>query len=79
MVSVNTNGNSSALIQVRGLDKTYWRGGEQIDVLQGLNLDVDKGDFVAFHGAERLGKNHAAQSPRRPRRPHLRHGFRGGR
>ena len=32
MVTVNTNGNSSALIQVRGLDKTYWRGGEQIDV-----------------------------------------------
>jgi len=33
MVSVNTNGNSSALIQVRGLNKTYRRGGEQIQVL----------------------------------------------
>ncbi len=79
MVSVNTNGNSSALIQVRGLDKTYWRGGEKIDVLQGLNLDVDKGDFVAFMGPERVRKNHPAQSPRRPRRSHLRHGFRGRR
>jgi putative ABC transport system ATP-binding protein len=56
MVSVNTNGNSSALIQVRGLDKTYWRGGEKIDVLQGLNLDVDKGDFVAFMGPSGSGK-----------------------
>ena len=56
MVSVNTNGNSSALIQVRGLNKTYRRGGEQIQVLQGLNLDVDKGDFVAFMGPSGSGK-----------------------
>jgi len=56
MVNVNNNGVSGALIQVRGLDKTYWRGGEQIDVLQGLNLDVDKGDFVAFMGPSGSGK-----------------------
>ena len=56
MVSVNTNGASSALIQVRGLNKTYRRGGEQIQVLQGLNLDVDKGDFVAFMGPSGSGK-----------------------
>ena len=52
----NNNGNSSALIQVRGLNKTYRRGGEQIQVLQGLNLDVDKGDFVAFMGPSGSGK-----------------------
>jgi putative ABC transport system ATP-binding protein len=56
MVSVNTNGNSSALIQVRGLNKTYRRGGETIQVLQGLNLDVDRGDFVAFMGPSGSGK-----------------------
>src|SRR6202789_4150295 len=56
MVTVNTNGNSSALIQVRGLNKTYRRGGEQIQFLQGLNLDVDKGDFVAFMGPSGSGK-----------------------
>ena len=56
MVSVNTNGNSSALIQVRGLNKTYRRGGEQIQVLQGLNLDVDQGDFVGFMGPSGSGK-----------------------
>jgi putative ABC transport system ATP-binding protein len=56
MVSVDTNGKSSALIQVRGLDKTYRRGGEQIHVLQGLNLDVDQGDFVAFMGPSGSGK-----------------------
>jgi putative ABC transport system ATP-binding protein len=56
MVSVNNNGSSSALIQVRGLNKTYRRGGEQIQVLQGLNLDVDQGDFVAFMGPSGSGK-----------------------
>ena len=30
MVSVNNNGHSTALIQVRGLNKTYRRGGEEI-------------------------------------------------
>lgn len=56
MVSVNNNGHSTALIQVRGLNKTYRRGGEEIQVLQGLNLDVDKSDFVAFMGPSGSGK-----------------------
>src|SRR6201993_4325998 len=56
MVSVNNNGSSSSLVQVRGLNKTYRRGGEQIQVLQGLHLDVDKGDFVAFMGPSGSGK-----------------------
>ncbi len=56
MVTVNNHGNSNALIRVRGLDKTYRRGGEPIHVLQGLNLDVDKGDFVAFMGPSGSGK-----------------------
>jgi len=56
MVRVDKNGNSGALIQVRGLNKTYRRGGEEIQVLQGLNLDVDKGDFVAFMGPSGSGK-----------------------
>src|SRR6202790_138209 len=47
---------SSSLIRVRGLNKTYSRGGEKIQVLQGLNLDVDKGDFVAFMGPSGSGK-----------------------
>ena len=48
--------NSQSLIRVRGLNKTYSRGGEKIQVLQGLNLDVDKGDFVAFMGPSGSGK-----------------------
>src|SRR5438552_9587 len=56
MIRVDNSGSSSALIQVRGLNKTYRRGGEEIQVLQGLNLDVDKGDFVGFMGPSGSGK-----------------------
>jgi putative ABC transport system ATP-binding protein len=56
MVRIDGNGNGDALIRVRNLDKVYKRGGEEIHVLQGLNLDVDKGDFVAFMGPSGSGK-----------------------
>jgi putative ABC transport system ATP-binding protein len=56
MVRVDGSGTSQSLIRVRGLNKTYSRGGEKIQVLQGLNLDVDKGDFVAFMGPSGSGK-----------------------
>lgn len=55
MVRVDAGGSES-LIQVRGLDKTYQRGGESIHVLQGLNLDVDRGEYVAFMGPSGSGK-----------------------
>jgi len=56
MVRVDGSGTSQSLIRARGLNKTYSRGGEKIQVLQGLNLDVDKGDFVAFMGPSGSGK-----------------------
>ena len=42
MVRVDGNAGAASLIQVRGLDKKYTRGGEEIHVLQGLNLDQRK-------------------------------------
>src|SRR5437879_13124889 len=56
MVKVDGSGGNSSLIQVRDLDKTYRRGGEEIHVLQGLNLDVEKGEFIAFMGPSGSGK-----------------------
>jgi putative ABC transport system ATP-binding protein len=56
MIRVDGQGSGKSLIQVRGLSKTYSRGGEQIQVLQRLNLDVDKGDFVGFMGPSGSGK-----------------------
>jgi putative ABC transport system ATP-binding protein len=56
MVRVDGNGNGDSLIRLRGLDKSYRRGGEEIHVLQGLNLDVERGEFVAFMGPSGSGK-----------------------
>jgi putative ABC transport system ATP-binding protein len=56
MVRVDGSGNGEGLIRVRGLDKSYRRGGEEIHVLQGLNLDVEQGEFVAFMGPSGSGK-----------------------
>jgi polar amino acid transport system ATP-binding protein len=41
---------------VRDVAKTYRRGSEELHVLQGVNLAVDKGDFVAFMGPSGSGK-----------------------
>jgi putative ABC transport system ATP-binding protein len=56
MVRIDGRGDGKSLIRARGLGKTYRRGGEEIQVLQGLNLDVDAGDFVAFMGPSGSGK-----------------------
>ena len=56
MVKVGGNGQSGTLIVVRNLAKTYRRGAEELQVLQGINLDIDKGDFVAFMGPSGSGK-----------------------
>ncbi|HEY7513195.1 MAG TPA: ABC transporter ATP-binding protein [Vicinamibacteria bacterium] len=56
MVRVDGGTDGDALIQVRGIDKSYRRGGEEIHVLQGLNLDVAAGEFVAFMGPSGSGK-----------------------
>jgi putative ABC transport system ATP-binding protein len=45
-----------SLIEVRGLEKTYQRGAEEIHVLRGLDLDVDAGAFLAFMGPSGSGK-----------------------
>jgi putative ABC transport system ATP-binding protein len=48
--------NGGSLIRVRALDKTYHRGGEAIHILHDLDLDVKRGDFVAFMGPSGSGK-----------------------
>lgn len=56
MVRVDGSDSGTALIRVRNLNKQYRRGAEVIDVLQGLDLDVDPGEFVAFMGPSGSGK-----------------------
>jgi putative ABC transport system ATP-binding protein len=46
-----------ALVQVRSVHKTFFRGGEKIDVLQGLDVDVAQGEFLALMGPSGSGKS----------------------
>jgi putative ABC transport system ATP-binding protein len=46
-----------ALVKVRGVHKTFVRGSEKIDVLQGLDLEVGRGEFLALMGPSGSGKS----------------------
>jgi putative ABC transport system ATP-binding protein len=45
------------MIQVRGLTKTIVSGARRIEILQGIDLDVPKGQFVAIIGPSGSGKS----------------------
>jgi putative ABC transport system ATP-binding protein len=47
---------TDALVQIRGVTKTYRRGSEKIEVLHGIDLDIARGDFVALMGPSGSGK-----------------------
>ncbi len=46
----------STLIQIRNLSKAYTRGKQKVEVLHGINLDVEQGDFLALMGPSGSGK-----------------------
>jgi putative ABC transport system ATP-binding protein len=47
---------ADALVTVHNLHKVFQRGGERIDVLQGVNLEIPSGDFLALMGPSGSGK-----------------------
>jgi putative ABC transport system ATP-binding protein len=49
--------NNNRLVSVKGLHKVFKRGSERIDVLQDLNLEVPRGDFLALMGPSGSGKS----------------------
>ncbi|MBH9578649.1 ABC transporter ATP-binding protein [Inhella proteolytica] len=48
---------NAPLIRLRGLTKSYRRGDQTIPVLQGIDLDVPAGDFIALMGPSGSGKS----------------------
>src|SRR5215213_454446 len=46
----------NALVTVRNLHKVFQRGGQRIDVLQGVDLDIPEGDYLSLMGPSGSGK-----------------------
>jgi putative ABC transport system ATP-binding protein len=47
---------SEPLVKIRDLHKVFKRGGERIDVLQGVHLNIPQGDYLALMGPSGSGK-----------------------
>ena len=45
-----------SLVRIGSVHKYFTRGSERIDVLQGVNLDIPQGDFLALMGPSGSGK-----------------------
>ena len=46
----------SAMIKIRGLSKVYSRGKQKVEALHSVDLDIERGDFVALMGPSGSGK-----------------------
>jgi ABC-type lipoprotein export system ATPase subunit len=54
---MNDAANGPVMLAARGLRKTYVMGGRNLDVLRGINLTVQRGEFLALRGASGAGKS----------------------
>ena len=55
--AVTIDTESNAVIRVRGLQRMYEMGSEQIFALRSVDLDVESGDYLAIMGQSGSGKS----------------------
>ena len=48
---------TESLVSIRDVHKVYERGGERIEVLNGIDLEIPPGDLVALMGPSGSGKS----------------------
>jgi putative ABC transport system ATP-binding protein len=53
----SASANGKAIVELRGVTKVFFRGKEQLRVLDGLDLDVPEGSFEALMGPSGSGKS----------------------
>jgi lipoprotein-releasing system ATP-binding protein len=54
---MNDATNSPAMLDARNLHKAYVMGGRNLEVLRGIDLTVQRGEFLALRGASGAGKS----------------------
>ena len=53
----NGNEPAASLIELRGIERLYHVGGEAVRALDGVDLDLEEGEYVAITGASGSGKS----------------------
>ncbi len=61
---------SDVLVRLEKVGKAYERGGERLQILEDLDLDIERGSLRGADGPVGLGQDHPAQPDRGPRPPH---------
>jgi ABC-type lipoprotein export system ATPase subunit len=56
-MSDHSGHNNSAFLAARNLHKTYKLGGRELAVLRGVDLELERGSFLALRGASGAGKS----------------------
>jgi putative ABC transport system ATP-binding protein len=51
------NGDPAAMVQIRNLHKSYEEGGKMRDILAGVDMDIDEGEFFVLLGKSGSGKS----------------------
>ena len=57
MISKNGNGNKKTIIELKDIVKTFPVGDDEITILHGISLNIQKGEFVSIVGPSGNGKS----------------------
>jgi lipoprotein-releasing system ATP-binding protein len=57
VTTMTTMIETPGLLSARGVVKSYWKGRNEVPVLRGADLDVDRGEMLAIVGASGSGKS----------------------
>lgn len=52
----DSSARPAPIVEMENICKSYWRGSQRIPVLQGIDLNLDEGSFVALMGPSGSGK-----------------------